>query len=93
VITCDRWKEEWPKIEARLRKQAAQRRSKLRQSKIQPETEILSSVILQSIPVIEPVPVSPDSNQLDLPKQPKENPWRKFKYGRSLFQRKDLPKI
>ena len=88
ILCSDRWKEEWPKIEARLRKQAAQRRCKLHQSK----TEILSSVIRQSLPVIEPLPVSPDSKQLDLPKKPKENPWRKFKYGRSLFQRKDLPK-
>ena len=88
ILCSDRWKEEWPKIEARLRKQAAQRRCKLHQSK----TEILSSVIRQSLPVIEPLPVSPDSKQLDLPKKPKENPWRKFKYGRFLFQRKDLPK-
>ncbi len=88
ILCSDRWKEEWPKIEARLRKQAAQRRCKLHQSK----TEILSSVIRQSLPVIELFPVSPDSKQLDFPKKPKENPWRKFKYGRSLFQRKDLPK-
>jgi len=34
----------------------------------------------------------PETKQLDVPKMPKENPWKKFKFGRALYQRKDLPK-
>lgn len=94
ILCSDRWKEEWPKIEVRLRQQASQQRRKLHQSRIEQKALITPQVIPLSLPVVQDplVPVSFEIKQPDLPKKPKENPWRKFKYGRSLYQPKDPPK-
>jgi hypothetical protein len=78
ILCSDRWKQEWPRIEARLRQQAIQRRRNLHQSRIEPKKLIPPKLFL---------PI-----QLDSSKPPKENPWRKFKYGRNLYRRPDPPK-
>ena len=92
ILCSDRWKEEWPKIETRLRQKESQRQMHLHQSRIDQKTLIPPEIIPPSLPSVDAKPVSPVTNQLDLPKMPKENPWRKFKYGRSLFQPKQPPK-
>jgi hypothetical protein len=91
VICSDRWKEEWPKIEARLRLQARERRTLLHRSR-------------KVAPVAEPVPPRPlvDDHILqhmaqrlaqdDQPKKPKGNPWRNFKFGKALYQPNTPPK-
>jgi hypothetical protein len=91
IICSDRWKEEWPKIEDRLRQQTRLRRSKLHQSRI-------------AVPPIPPAPAKPlvddkiiqalsaRLEQENAPKTPKPNPWRNFKHGKALFQRPDPPK-
>jgi hypothetical protein len=94
ILCSDRWKQEWPRIETQLRQQASQRRRELRQSR-RNQRELTAQ---QLLPLISPGIIEtlnsapPELIQPDFPKQPKENPWRKFKYGRSLFQRTDLPK-
>jgi hypothetical protein len=88
IICSRRWKEDWPKIEARLRQQANQRRGALHQSRIRP-TPISVPATTMLAPVIPtlPSPIPPTK-----PKDPKDNPWRKFKFGRALYQRHNLPK-
>jgi hypothetical protein len=51
-----------------------------------PDSRVKS--VAPSLPIVEATPVVP----VDLPKIPKDNPWKKFKYGRSLYQRLNLPK-
>jgi hypothetical protein len=89
IVCSGRWKEDWPKIEARLRQHAYQRSGKLHQSRRTPTfigtsaTAIFEAVHLP-LPIITKEPIQP--------KDPKDNPWRKFKFGRALYQRDHLPK-
>lgn len=78
IICSDRWKEEWPKIATRLRR-----------------PHLPAAVV--TTPFERPAPPLPRSliptNPPDPATQtPKTNPWRRFKYGRSLFQPSELPK-
>jgi hypothetical protein len=88
IVCSGRWKEDWPRIEQCLRRRASQQRQKLHQSRRQPtpasvlEAPITASPAFQK--VRHPMPKKP--------KDPKNNPWRKFKYGRGLYQRDDSPK-
>lgn len=95
ILYSDHWKEEWPKIENRLRQQASQQRRKLHQSRTEQKMMITPKTLPQlPLPMVD-VPdqsASPENEQLALAKKPKENTWRKFKFGRSLYQRKVLPK-
>jgi hypothetical protein len=77
ILCSDRWKQEWPRIENRLRQQAIQRRRNLHQSRIDPKKLIPPKLFR---------PLQPDSS-----KPPKENPWKKFKYGRNLYRHSDPP--
>jgi hypothetical protein len=88
ILCSDRWKEEWPKIEIRLRQQAAQRRNQRHQARIE-QKAALTPV---TSPKVDPRPRLLQPKPPDTPKTPKENPWKKFKYGRSLFQPKNPPK-
>lgn len=92
ILCSDRWKEEWPKIETRLRQQASQRQKKLHQTRTGQKVLTTPKFDPQHLPIVNALPVLPETKQLDVPKMPKENPWKKFKFGRALYQRKDLPK-
>jgi hypothetical protein len=89
IICSNRWKEEWPKIEDRLRQQAQQRRIQLHQSRITvqpvsptPAKPLVDDKVLQIL--------SARRAQENMPKKP--NPWRKFKHGKALFERPNPPK-
>jgi hypothetical protein len=84
-----RWKEDWPKIEAHLRKHAYQKSSQLHQSRIKPVPPSQPEAPTIAAPTVQTVPVSLPKEPLK-PKDPKDNPWRKFKFGRALYQR-DYP--
>jgi hypothetical protein len=86
IVCSRRWKEDWPKVETRLRKQAFQRRMDLHNSRKLPAPVSVSTTPLISPPVI-PTPTKPRKL-----KDPKDNPWRKFKFGRALYQRDYPPK-
>lgn len=87
VICSDRWKEEWPKIEAKIRLQAKERRTLLHRSR-------------KATPAAKPIPPLPQVDVLilqhihqdDEPKKPKPNPWRNFKHGKALYQPSTPPK-
>jgi hypothetical protein len=91
ILCSDRWKEEWPKIATQLRQQAARKRGEHHQARAESRTIALDTKRgAQSLPVINDSP-----NQISAvipPKIPRENPWRKFKYGKALFQRPVPPK-
>jgi hypothetical protein len=78
---------------AYCQQQVAQRRSKLHQSRIEQEALITPKVIPLPLPIVEAMPVSSVTKQFDFPNPPKDNPWRKFKFGRSLYQKWNLRKI
>lgn len=91
VICSDRWKEEWPKTEAKLRQQARQRRTLLHRARqVAPAAEpappnpLVDDLILPHIPE----PLAQD----DKPKKPKPNPWRNFLHGKALYRPSTPPK-
>jgi len=76
LLCSGRWREDWPKIEAALRKQEHQRRAQLHQKRQKPpapSVQIIPAPIAQAV-------IS------DRPKKPSPNPWRNFKHGKALFQ-------
>ncbi len=88
VLCSGRWKQDWPKIEARLRQQARQRRSQLHQAHhpISP-----TSLIARALQGDLGNPASESSAPQPTP--PRKNPWRNFKHGKALYQRPHSPKI
>jgi hypothetical protein len=91
IICSDRWKEEWPKIEARLRQQSRQRRSNLHQSRI----VIPQASPSRMAPNLDPNFMQALATKIDqqkLPEKPKNNPWRNFKHGKALYQPSNPPK-
>jgi hypothetical protein len=93
IICSDRWKEEWPKIEARLRQQTRQRRDQLHRSRtIAPPPPMPVGRVLNVDAALIPSLFS-QVEQKDCPNKPKNNPWRNFKCGKSLYQRPNPPKI
>jgi hypothetical protein len=91
VICSDRWKEEWPKIEAGLRQQARERRTRLHRSRrvapvveLSPPRPLVDDLILQHMAER----LAQDNGR----KKPKSNPWRKFKLGKALYQPSTPPK-
>lgn len=89
ILCSGRWPEDWPKIEARLRQQARQRRTTVHQTHHpKPPTSLMARArhgdFLPSIskqPATKPI--SPT---------PKKNPWRNFKHGQALYQPATPPK-
>lgn len=91
IICSGRWKEDWPKIEARLRQHARQRRSHLHQSRIL----IPQASSHGKVPVLDTALIPILSAHIELenpPKKPKSNPWRNFKVGKALYQPSNPPK-
>ncbi|OGO67800.1 MAG: hypothetical protein A2Z49_00440 [Chloroflexi bacterium RBG_19FT_COMBO_56_12] len=82
IICSDRWKEDWPKIEAGLRERAKVRQQKLHLARnpIPPPKDFWEIFAINP-----PAPNSVENDQK--PKTPKPNPWRKFKHGKALYQR------
>ena len=90
ILCSGRWKEDWPKIEARLRKQTRQRRSQLHRTHhpIAPTTWVA-----RALHGLLPAPLSDQPVTKLTPPQPSKNPWRNFKHGKALYQRTAPPKI
>ena len=82
VICSDRWKEDWPKIATQLRKQKAEERHKLFLSRQNRQKPAPAPFITLPRTPLEPIS----------PQKPKDNPWKKFKFGHALYQRPDSPK-
>lgn len=84
ILCSDRWKEDWPKIEARLRQHTRQRRRAIHRSHHPPKPTTLIARALQGdfgTPITQP------PSQEFTPPKPKKSPWRNFHHGKGLFQR------
>jgi hypothetical protein len=81
ILCSDRWKEEWPKIEIRLRQQNMRKRRKLHQT--HENIARVKNWQPLDLPLLSP----------PIPKTVRPNPWRNFKFGKALYQRKDTPKL
>ena len=88
ILCSDRWQENWPKIEARLRLQSHQRRTTVHQTH---HPKPPSSLIARALQGDFGKPFPEQSAQE--PNPPRKNPWRNFKHGKALFQRPHSPKI
>jgi hypothetical protein len=84
IVCSGRWKEDWPKIETHLRQHTYQQSTQLHQSRIKPVPASQSEALAIAPPTVQII-LSPKE-----PIKPKDNPWRKFKFGRALYQR-DYP--
>jgi hypothetical protein len=85
ILCSGRWKEDWPKIEDRLRQLSRQRRHQIhRQHHPTPPTSLVARALQEDFDLASP--------RLPLPSQTttsstaRKNPWRKFKHGKALFQ-------
>jgi len=88
IVCSERWKEEWPKIEARIRKQRSIKLETAQPSIISGTDALL--LILKEKLETDPFP----SDLSSIAKKEKPNCWRNFKHGKALYQRKDiLPKL
>jgi hypothetical protein len=87
IICSNRWKEEWSKIEAGIRKQKFKKPEPVKPKVISGDEAFLLILKekLSSQDVLEDSSLSP--------KKPKTSPWRNFKYGKSLYQPKNPPKL
>jgi hypothetical protein len=90
ILCSNRWKEEWPKIEARLRKQTRQKRKSVHKKHHPPQPTTLVARALQGdFGDLFPEQVAQES----ISPKPKKNPWRNFKHGKALYQHSSPPKI
>jgi hypothetical protein len=84
-----RWKEDWPRVEARIRKNCRSAKQGVPQPQVVSEEEAFALILKEKL--------GPDSLPSDLSaisKKPKPNRWRNFKHGKALYQRKDdSPKL
>lgn len=92
ILCGDRWKDDWPKIVARLRQQTARKRRAHHQDKVASQAALTLNLIPQSLPSVDDSPHQVPIQPPDPPKKSTDNPWRKFKYGKALYQRLDPPK-
>lgn len=86
IVCSRRWKEDWPKVESGLRQQAFQRRKDLHDSRKLPAPTSISTPTMIASPTIS-IQAQPKK-----PKHSKDSPWRKFKFGRTLYQPNHPPK-
>jgi len=89
ILCSGRWKEEWPKIEARLRKQTRQRRKTVYHHHPPQPTTLVARALQGDFGDPFPEQVTQEA----ISTKPKKNPWRNFKHGKALYQRSSPPKI
>jgi hypothetical protein len=89
ILCSGRWKQDWPKIEARLRQQTRQQRRAMHQAHHPPPPTTRIARALQG-DFGDPLPKQPE--HLSGSPQRKQHPWRNFKHGKALYQRSAPPK-
>lgn len=90
ILCSGRWKEEWPKIETRLRKQTRQRHKSVHKKHHPPQP---TTVVARALQGDFGDPFPEQAAQKTVSTKLKKNPWRNFKYGKALYQRSSPPKI
>ncbi len=90
ILCSDRWQQDWPRIEARLRQQSHQQRSQVHQA----HHPISPASLIARTPrnhISDTLPKQPENQPT--PPTPRKNPWRNFKHGKALYQPSKPPKI
>lgn len=97
IICSDRWAQEWPKIEQRLRQQATLRRKALRtQHRLAQQLPVAAAPLaVAQVPPAPPLAkVVPPKPKASGPRRPApDHPWRRSPFGRALYQPANPPKI
>jgi len=91
IICSDRWQEEWPKIELRLRQQNRERKKRLHQIR----KPVPATIVAATRPKMDDKFMQVLALRLQQQEnsgKPKKNPWRNFKHGKALYQSSDPPK-
>jgi hypothetical protein len=89
ILCSGRWREDWPKIEDRLRQLARQRRQQThRKHHPCPPTSLIARALQGDFELASAQPPSQPTSSTT----PGKNPWRTFKCGKALYQRTP-PKI
>ena len=83
ILCSDRWQEDWPQIEANRRSRPS-RKSAPTPPRVLSGDEALRLILREKL-----------ATQVTSPgtKKSKPNPWRNFKFGKSLYQRSSEPKL
>ncbi len=84
ILCSDRWRDDWPRIEDRLRQLEQQRRQQLYRN--HHPAHLVSRIARALQGDFDPDSASPPDQSAPCPK-PRKNPWRNFKHGKALFQR------
>lgn len=82
IICSNRWREDWPKIEAALRA-PKKKGTALAVPRALSADEALFLILKEKL----------TDTQTPTAAKPKSNPWRNFKHGKALFQRSLPPKL
>ena len=100
IICSDRWPQEWPKIEQRLRQQARARRKSLHARRQLAKVPLPAPPRVAEPPEPAQLPQVPSAGALPAkakptgPRRPAPNhPWRRSPFGRALYQPATPPKI
>lgn len=83
ILCSDRWQEDWPMIEASLRARTS-KKSAPAQPQVISGDEALRLILKEKLAAQTTSPVAKKSTS---------NPWRNFKFGKSLYQRSTPPKL
>jgi hypothetical protein len=88
ILCSRRWREDWPRIELQLRKQDRQRRIFLHQKHYAASHPKDQQVLHDDYIALKMQQMAATPH----PTPPKKNPWRNFKYGKTLYQHSSPPK-
>ena len=94
ILCSDRWKEDWPKVAVQLRRQTTLQQTESHRARIEAKTALASNIVTQITQIAAQIPNETplESKPIEPPKSPKENPWRKFKVGKALYERPTFAK-
>jgi len=80
MICSKRWKQEWPRIETRLRNKRPPQKAPSTIPTVLTEMEALAFILKEKL-ANDPIPLDPT------PQKKRTSSWRKFKHGKALYQR------
>ena len=83
MICSKRWKQEWPRIEARLRNKRPPPETPTTAPVVLTEMEALALILKEKLEN-DPVPLDPSST----PHKRRTSSWKNFKHGKALYQHK-----
>jgi hypothetical protein len=83
MICSKRWKQEWSRIEARLRHKRPPQKASPTTPAVLTEIEALALILKEKL-ANDPVPLDPSST----PQKRRTNSWKNFKHGKALYQHK-----